>query len=142
MTTATSRGLCARAAVSPRPVTVSAGHTAGPQWTVSYTDRRGDYHSSTYTAQYLLVYYRRDAILLRPDVALTSTFGRLVFGLQAGWMFQLSQGCLLLLQQEDNSNDVNTIARIHQPHNGLLDGLYATLSIGLIDPTRHLFGDK
>jgi hypothetical protein len=113
------------------------GHTAGPQWTVSYTDRRGEYHSTTYTAHYLDVYYRRDALLLRPNLAFTATFGRLAFGLRAGWMFQLSQGCLLLLQQEDNSNDLNTIARIHQPRNGSLDGLYTVMTIGLIERSRH-----
>ncbi len=106
------------------------GHTAGPQWTVSYTYRHGGYHSSTYTANYLDVYYRRDALLLRPNLALTTTLGRLAFSLRAGWMFQLAQGCLLLLQQEDRSNDLNTIARIHQPSNGSLDGLYAVLIIG------------
>jgi len=116
------------------------GHTAGPQWTESYTDSRGNYHSTTYTADYLSVFYRRDALLIRPNMAIATTFGKLVVGLHAGWVFQLSQGCLLLLQQADDSNDLNTIARIHQPHNGSLSGPYASVSIGLFDRTHHVFG--
>ena len=116
------------------------GHTAGPQWTETISTRSGSY-TKTYSSDHLSVLYRRNTLLIQPKVELAATIRRLVLALQAGYMLQLSQGCVLLLQQQDGSNDNrNTVAKIHQPHNGSFNGLYTSLSIGYLCGSRHLFG--
>lgn len=116
------------------------GHTAAPQWTETHSSRNGSY-TKTYSSDHLSVLYRRNALLIQPKLQLAVTIRRLVLALQAGYMLQLSQGSVLLLQQQDGSNDnQNTIAKIHQPHNGSFNGLYTSLSIGYLSGSRHLFG--
>lgn len=114
------------------------GYTAKPQWTTTSSDRSGT-HTHTYTSDHLSVQYRRNALLLEPNVGLSATLGEFVLGLQAGWMLQLSQTCRLLLQQQDNSGDRNTIAKVHEPRNGSLNGLYTSLRVGFINRSRHMF---
>lgn len=115
------------------------GYTAAPQWTVTHGDRSGT-HSTTYTADHLSVFYRRNALLVEPKLGLAATLGRLVLGLDAGWMLQLSQGCVVVFKQEDTSGNSNTIGRIHKPHDGSLSGFYTSLSVGLVNRSRQIFG--
>ncbi|HXB09843.1 MAG TPA: hypothetical protein VNW04_22120 [Puia sp.] len=115
------------------------GFTAGPQWTETYSSRNGSY-TNTYNADHLSVLYRRNGLLVAPKVALSTNLKRLVLGLEAGWMLQLSQGCVLLLQQQDGGDNRHTIGKIHEPRNGSMSGPYAALSIGLINRSHHLFG--
>jgi len=114
------------------------GYTAAPQWTVRHGDRSGTY-STTYTADHLGVFYRRNALLVKPKLGLDATLGRLVLGLEAGWMLQLSQGCVVVFKQEDGSGNSNTIGRMHEPHNGSLSGFYTSLSVGWVYRSRQLF---
>src|SRR6185312_16205997 len=103
------------------------GYTAAPQWTETHGDRSGTY-TTTYTADHLGVFYRRNALLIEPRLKLAATLGGLVLGLEAGWMLQLSQGCIVVFKQEDASGNSNTIGRRHEPHNGSLSGFYSSLS--------------
>jgi len=114
------------------------GYTAGPQWTVTHSDRSGTY-TTIYTADHLSVFYRRNALLVKPKLGLAATLGRLVLVLEAGWMLQLSQGCVVVFRQEDASGNSNTIGRMHEPHNGSLSGFYTSLSVGWVYRSRQMF---
>jgi hypothetical protein len=116
------------------------GYTALPEWTETSSGRYGT-STTTYSADHLSVLYRRNGLLVEPKVVLSTTFKRLVLGLEAGWMLQLSQGCILPLQQQDGGDDnMHTIGKIHEPHNGSMSGPHAALSIGMVNRSGHIFG--
>lgn len=109
------------------------GYSAAPQWTSTTYGRYGS-TTETYNADHLSVLYRRNSLLLEPKIVTCTTWRRLVLGLEAGWIFQLVQGCVLLLQQEDaNDGNRNTVAKIHEPRNGSMSGFYMALRIGMAD---------
>lgn len=108
------------------------GHTSPPQWIETHVDRYRTY-TQTYNADHLSVLYRRNGLLLEPKVVITTSLKRIVLGVEAGWMFQLLQGCILKLEQQDGGNNHrNTIAKIHEPRNGSMNGLYVAFRAGMI----------
>jgi hypothetical protein len=112
------------------------GFTAPAQWTDTYTNRSGT-HTDTFIADHLSVRYRRNALLLEPKLELSATLGRLVLGLEAGWMLQLSQGAVVVFKQVATNGYGNNFGLIHQPNNGTLSGLYTSLIVGVIHRPRH-----
>ncbi|HXB33092.1 MAG TPA: hypothetical protein VNV35_06710 [Puia sp.] len=117
-------------------------HTVNPQWTETKTTSTGT-HTYTYNADYLAVLYHRDGLLAEPKIVVSTTRKRLVLGLEAGWMFQLIQGCALILQQQDGGNENrNTVAKIHEPRNGSMSGFYTALRIGMVNRSTQIFGGR
>ena len=109
------------------------GFTAQPQWTTSYTSRSGNTTYTTHESDHVNILYRRNGLVVEPKVVVSTSLGRLTLGLESGWMFQLAQGCAILLKQADaGDGDWNTIGKIHQPHNGSLTGFYGALQVGII----------
>lgn len=90
------------------------GYNAAPQWTVVHSDRSGTY-STTYTADHVSVFYRRNALLVEPKLGLAATLERPVLGLEAGWMLQLSQKLRRGHQARGYKRQSNTIGRMHKP---------------------------
>lgn len=114
------------------------GYSVPPDWTET-SSYRGTTHTYTYNADHLSVQYRRDGLLVEPKAGVTTTRKRLVLALEAGWMFQLVQGCVLILQQQDSGNeDRHTAAKIKEPHNGSMSGLYMALRVGMINRGHRL----
>jgi len=114
------------------------GYTSPPQWTETYSDRFGT-HTKTYDADHLSILYRRNGLLIEPKVVVATSLKRLALGVEAGWMLQLSQGCILKLQQQDGgNNDRHTIGKIHEPRNGSMSGLYVAFRVGMMTRSNHI----
>ena len=108
------------------------GYTATPQWTETHSGRYSTY-TKTYDADHLSFIYQRNALLTEPKVVMATSIKKLYLGVEAGWMLQLLQGCTLKAEQEDGgSNNRNTIAKMHEPRNGSMSGLYVAIRVGLI----------
>lgn len=114
------------------------GLTAAPQWYETTSTGHGNV-TKTYSADQLSVIYRRDGLLMEPKIAVTTIRNGMCLGLEAGWMFQLVQSCVLLLRQEDASDDDrHNVGKIHLPRNGSMSGFYIAVTIRAVYRSRHI----
>lgn len=109
------------------------GYTAYSQYTVEEDDGDGGSYGSTYNADHLDVNYRRFILLGNPKVVLsTRPLGRLVVGLELGWLLQLYQRCDLQLEQTSRStSETYTVGKVRLDRNGTLGGAFAAITIGV-----------
>lgn len=108
------------------------GYQAKSQWTESSTDDQGVTTTDTYHAKTLHVIYRRKSFLAEPKIAIVTTGKHLALGLEAGWMFQLSQSASIRLEQSDTKDSHgNTIGTLPLNNNGSLGGPYIAITVGV-----------
>lgn len=109
------------------------GYTAYSQYTVKVDDGEGNTYDETYDANHLDVNYRRFILLANPKVILsTRPLGRLIAGLELGWLFQVHQRCDLQLEQTNTSAPATyTVGKVRLDKNGTLGGAYAAINIGV-----------
>jgi len=109
------------------------GYTAYEQYTLRMDDGDGGTYDATYNANHLDINYQRFSFLANPKVVLAPRVtGRFVFGLELGWMLQVSQRCKLQLEQTSTSSQqTNTVGRVTVENNGTLSGPYAAINIGV-----------
>jgi hypothetical protein len=96
-------------------------------------DGDGGTYDATYNANHLDINYRRFSFLANPKVVLAPRVrGRIVFGLELGWMIQVSQRCNLQLEQTSTtSHQTNTVGKVTVENNGALNGPYAAMTVGV-----------
>jgi archaellum component FlaF (FlaF/FlaG flagellin family) len=109
------------------------GYTAYEQYTLRMDDGDGGTYDATYNANHLDINYRRFSFLANPKVVLAPRVrGRIVFGLELGWMIQVSQRCNLQLEQTSTtSHQTNTVGKVTVENNGALNGPYAAMTVGV-----------
>jgi hypothetical protein len=109
------------------------GYTAYEQYTKQLDDGDGGTYEATYNANHLDINYRRYSFLANPKVVLAPRVtGRFVFGLELGWMLQVSQRCNLQFEQTTtSSHQTNTVGKVSVENNGALNGPYAAINIGV-----------
>ncbi|MDO6435653.1 hypothetical protein Q4E93_33880 [Flavitalea sp. BT771] len=109
------------------------GYTAYEQYSKQLDDGDGGTYEATYNANHLDINYQRSSFLANPKIVLTPrVMGRFVFGLELGWMIQVTQRCKLQLEQTTTSSEqTNTVGKVSVGNNGALSGPYAALNIGV-----------
>jgi hypothetical protein len=114
------------------------GLTSYDQFTVKSTDEDGGSQQDTYYTDHLDVNYRRNSWLVKPGIILSAQpRNKLVFSLEAGWMFQVAQSSFLqFVQKGDGQGESRVLGKAPMEKNGKLSGPYAAISIGISLPDR------
>ena len=109
------------------------GYTAYEQYSKQLDDGDGGTYEATYDANHLDINYQRFSFLANPKVVLAPRVtGRFVFGLELGWMLQVSQRSNLQLEQTStSSHQTNMVGKVSVGNNGALSGPYAAINIGV-----------
>jgi len=109
------------------------GYTAFEQYTVQVDDGDGGSYDHTNNANHLDVNYRRFTLLGNPKIVISPhPFGRIVVGIELGWLVQVHQWCDLQLEQTNTSNsEVYTVGKVRLDGNGELGGAFAAINIGV-----------
>ena len=71
--------------------------------------------------------------MANPKIVLsTRPLGRLVVGLELGWLLQIHQRCDLQLEQTSRStSETYTVGKVRLDKNGSLGGAYAAIKVGV-----------
>jgi hypothetical protein len=109
------------------------GYTAAGKFTVEHStgDDDEDVETDTINAAKLNIDYKRTALLFEPKLEITTRpRGDWVFGIEAGWMLQLSQSADLVFTQTDaDGNNSNHLGEVPVTPNAGFSGPYVSLNV-------------